>query len=269
MFDSFVTKGRLDEQKRFLTMLLLVVLFVSTSVSASSSINGHSVSHTGVLKVSIHPVFKDAPLQLNTQKYVDIHGDTLIIEVFKTYVGNLTLVDASGEVSGEKNKYHLVDIDKATTQTFFIPKLNEGKYSTLGLLIGVDSLANVSGAMDGDLDPSIGMYWAWNSGYIMAKLEGRSNVCSTLHHTFEFHIGGYIAPYAAYRTVILKPGNEINIVADDTTEVVLTVDAATWLDSKHVVDLSKTNNIVVPGKDACDMAENYASMFAIKQVFNP
>ena len=55
--------------------------------------------------------------------------------------------------------------------------------------IGIDSLTNVSGDLDGDLDPALGMYWAWNSGYINMKLEGKSSSCKSVKKEFQFHIG--------------------------------------------------------------------------------
>jgi len=62
-------------------------------------------------------------------------------------------------------------------------------------LIGTDSITNVSGALDGDLDPIKGMYWAWNSGCINFKLEG-TRVISGKKTPFEYHIGGYNGPQA-------------------------------------------------------------------------
>ena len=37
--------------------------------------------------------------------------------------------------------------------------------------LGVDSLRNVTGVQTGALDPAMDMYWTWNTGYVMAKLE--------------------------------------------------------------------------------------------------
>jgi len=38
------------------------------------------------------------------------------------------------------------------------------------------------------------MFWTWNSGYIMAKLEGTSPVSSQPNNKFEYHIGGFREP---------------------------------------------------------------------------
>ena len=49
-----------------------------------------------------------------------------------------------------------------------------GNYNSLSFLLGVDSMHNVSGAQTGALDPANDMFWTWNSGYVMAKMEGAS-----------------------------------------------------------------------------------------------
>jgi hypothetical protein len=66
------------------------------------------------------------------------------------------------------NKYFLVDFSDTTTTTLkltILPYL----YNRLSFVIGVDSARNVSGAQTGALDPANGMFWTWNTGYIMAK----------------------------------------------------------------------------------------------------
>ena len=57
--------------------------------------------------------------------------------------------------------------------------LPEGDYTELQFLLGVDSLHNVSGAQTDDLDPAKDMFWTWNSGYVMAKMEGNSPAVKT------------------------------------------------------------------------------------------
>lgn len=68
--------------------------------------------------------------------------------------------------------------------------------------LGIDSTMNVSGAMGGALDPSLGMYWTWQSGYINAKLEG-TVWNDGQPETFQYHLGGYSHPFNAYRPLNL------------------------------------------------------------------
>lgn len=45
------------------------------------------------------------------------------------------------------------------------------------------------------------MYWTWQSGYINAKLEGKSNLVNTPTHAFAFHLGGYLNPFQTLQTI--------------------------------------------------------------------
>jgi hypothetical protein len=137
----------------------------------------------------------------------------------------------------------------------------EGVYDQLSFTLGVDSIANTSGANGGDLDPIKGMYWAWNSGYIMAKLEGRSKACKTLHHAYEYHIGGYMPPYNTARQVTLKLRQPITAKKGTTNTVQLSADVSKWFSG---IDLRSVNSIVIPGKEAMQMADRYTTMFSVQ-----
>ncbi len=79
------------------------------------------------------------------------------------------------------------------------------------VLLGVDSLIQVSGAAGGDLDPSHGMYWTWQSGYIHLKVEGVFHAAEGAEIPFNYHIGGFEGKQNTLQTIsidstgILKP----------------------------------------------------------------
>jgi hypothetical protein len=214
----------------------------------------------GSLRIVVESVFDQSPLQLEDKAYVNAHGDSLYIDEFKFYLSNLRFHNHD-RIWGEQESYHLVDASEKGTQTFVIKNIPVGAYYNLTLMIGVDSMANVSGANGGDLDPVKGMYWAWNTGYIMTKLQGRSKACKTLHHAFEFHIGGYLPPYNAARAVQLyTPG--LKIEAGKESVLHLKANAAEWFKNPETVDLAKMNEVNMPCKDAMRVADNYADMLS-------
>lgn len=214
--------------------------------------------HNGRVTIIIDPVFNGSPLQLSDKYYINEHGDTLYIDLFRFYITNLKL--SSGNMFVPDTNGHLVDAEDKETLTFHIDNVPAGKYTSLHFVVGVDSIANTSGANGGDLDPSKGMYWAWNSGYIMAKLEGHSNVCKTFHHGFEFHIGGYMSPYNAARTVQIQLRNSIDIGTGSNPVIHIKANAAAWF--KGNLNLSEFNSVVIPGKEANIIADKYARMFS-------
>ncbi len=211
----------------------------------------------GSLSLRLRLVFDGKPLNLNNALYTDEHGDTLSIDACRFYLSNIVLTNQTQLIYREPYSYHLVDAEDSVSQVIQLDRVPGGSFSELRFLIGVDSLANVSGAMDGALDPIKGMYWAWNTGYINAKLTGRSPSCNTLHHAFEFHIGGYLPPCQTLRTVVLK----IPVIKPNQEQIVsLNVDVGTWFTQ---VDLHKTNSVLLPCTEAMRLADNYQRMFSV------
>ncbi len=215
-------------------------------------------SDSGIITIVIEPMFGDQPLQLSDKSYVDNFGDTLYIDLFRFYMTDLDF-DLRGDTTFVLAGYsQLVDAEDKNTLSFSV-KIPAGTYNSFNFTAGVDSVDNTSGANGGDLDPSMGMYWAWNTGYIMAKLEGHSKVCKTLHHAFEFHIGGYMPPYNAARNIAIALPRAMIVDHDTRNTVRVKADVAAWL----TTSLAKVNSIVIPGKDAAAMADNYAKMYSL------
>lgn len=192
------------------------------------------------------------PLTLNKKLYRDAAGDSLYLDAFKFYVSNVSFKTSKGW-QRIKNSYYLVSAEEPSS---LIRKINTQLPSppdSIRFTIGVDSLTCVSGVMSGDLDPVKAMYWSWNTGYINAKLEGRSPSCKTIHQAFEFHIGGYLRPYNTLQTVSFK--------LKDKNKIMIAADAAQWLNGKERTDLHTLNSIVTTGREAVMMSNNYKEMF--------
>lgn len=211
----------------------------------------------GIKDVSflIKPVFNNEEIILNTKKYLNQNGDTLTIEAFRFYLSNFTVYHKNKKPI-KIQKYILVDAEKERSLQFSLQDLPDGKIDSMSFYIGVDSLMNVSGALDGDLDPTLGMFWAWNTGYINAKLEGKSSSCKTIHNAYEFHVGGYLKPYNSLRKVTLA-------FKDEKFNYTIKADAAKWFSGK--LKLSEVNSIVIPGNEAMMMADKFSHMFSVEQ----
>ncbi len=206
------------------------------------------------ITIQLNLRYKNQPLQLN-QSYVS-KTDTLEVSVMKFYVSSFEIQYKDGSSSSEKNSYHLVDAFDAKSQQIRLPTQVSKEISIIKLNIGVDRTASVSGALAGDLDPSNGMYWAWQSGYINFKLEGTSNRCPTRKNKFQFHLGGYAAPMYAMRTVEL-PFNRTLI----NNEISLIIDVAPFFDA---IDLAQTNTIMIPSEKAMRLSDLTVQLFSIE-----
>ena len=204
--------------------------------------------------LDVRPVFAGKPLAMAPAACV-LGTDTVYIERFRFYLSAVELVFADGLVYREKDSYHLLDASDSASLRIPLADVPSGKVSKIKFYIGVDSVASVSGALSGALDPVKGMYWAWNSGYINAKLEGSCKAPPGHRpYPFEFHIGGYMQPFYAIRTV------ELQLPAPSASTIVLCADAAAWLQQ---VDLHKENSVVIPGAEAMIVADRYSKMFSL------
>lgn len=207
----------------------------------------------------IRPVFGAQPLVLKKQAYQTLHHDSAYIDAFKFYLSDLSISYQAGHQAKPAVNDHLVNAADTGSMYISLEALQAGQISQLSFYVGVDSLANVSGALEGDLDPSKAMYWAWNTGYINAKLEGRSPACKTLHHAFEFHIGGYLRPYNTRRKVTLDLGR-FTVEAGKNNTIIIEADASQWIGQS---DLRQLNSVVTPSPEAMMLADHYATMFRI------
>ena len=188
------------------------------------------------------------------ENYISKNKDTLSFETIKFYISSFEVMYKNKEVFKEKNSYHLIDLDDSETLKFNLPTISKEEIVGIKFNIGVDSLASVSGAMEGDLDATKGMYWAWQSGFINLKIEGKSKSVSARKNKFHLHVGGYLAPNYAMRTVELK-GNKIK-----NNEIFIKVNVAKIFDE---IDLHKTNSVMIPGKEAMEIADISTKMFSI------
>ena len=205
------------------------------------------------IQFDLQPRFKKEALVLNKERYISEKKDTLSITTFKFYISNVVLEYENGTEYKEPKSVHLIDIEELNTLQFQLKKVPDLKIKKIRFNIGIDSLTNVSGNLDGDLDPSLGMYWAWNSGYINMKLEGKSSSCKSVKKDFQFHIGGYSPNQNALQEIVL-------IVPNDENNIHLNMDLSKWLNE---VSLKETNSIMIPGKKAIEMSRFYKNMFTI------
>jgi hypothetical protein len=232
---------------------LILLLLASVLISGQAK--------TGSLTIRLHPVFNDKDLVLSENTYVNANGDSLSVDVFKFYFSHLCLEGSN--IFCEPESYHLIDVENISTLNFTLKKVPFGTYTTLSFAIGVDSLTNTLGVLKDDLDPINGMYWAWNTGYIAAKIEGRSNSCKTLHHSFEYHIGGYLPPFQSFRTNKIQINNLV--IQQEQNYLDLYADLSEWFKTPTLINVSKTNSIVLPNKESSVMADNYIDMIRLKK----
>ena len=225
-----------------ISTLLFIVFFCSTF---------SSFSQPKEVKIKISPNYGNLAVNLTDSVFTPDDSNRLQIETLRFYISGIQLLKGGKVVFEEKDSFHLIDASDLKSTQISIERNQSSLYDELKFDLGIDSLTNVSGAMGGDLDPTKGMYWTWQSGYINFKMEGKSKLCKTRNSEFQFHFGGYHQPNYCLQTLRFKISNK--------SVVNLKVDLERLFQE---IDLAKTNHIMSPSIEAVVLSKLVANSFS-------
>jgi hypothetical protein len=255
-----------------LLALSIASLLVLASCKKDDSHDDHDHNTTtpapteGSLKLKFDNRYGNAALVLNSTNYVN-NNDTFKVSKFNYYVTNIKLTAVDNSVYTETESYHLIKADDVASLTFDLTKIPVKNYKSITFMIGVDSTRNVSGAQTGALDPAQGHFWTWNSGYIMAKLEGTSPQSNDINKKIMFHIGGFKGTNNVLKMVTLNFPTEAVVNGTKTSEVLFKADLQEWF-APNTISFATNSVIHMPGMMANNIAANYANMFSVVSVTN-
>ena len=230
--------------KKCLAGLILIFSFVT-------NIRGQN-SNICLLRVT--PVFSSTHLTLNKQYSLNNQKDSITFEMVKYYISGIQLLLNSEIVWKDTSRFYLLDAENEKSFSIPLKIPTDLIFNEINFLSGIDSTTNVSGAFGGDLDPTNGMYWTWQNGYINGKFEGKSNLCKSKDSSFELHLGGYQFPYNALQSVQLKL----------TSKKIIEV----HLELEHFInniDISEKHHIMSPSNEAVLMSKAFSNSFKIAQ----
>ena len=150
---------------------------------------------------------------LTSEKGLVKTGDSILIagkyfqlEKVRFYISNLKLLNNDLEVYKDVEMARLFDFKNVSE--IKIPLNIEDNFNRVEFTLGIDSTINCSGAYGGDLDPTNGMYWSWQSGYINFKAEAKS---IDQKEQLTYHLGGYKKDELCAQKVVLDVKNSENV----------------------------------------------------------
>ncbi|MES2556990.1 MAG: MbnP family protein [Bacteroidota bacterium] len=202
--------------------------------------------------ISFKPMLEQQPLVLN-QIYT-IKSDTFRIETLRFYISNISFLEEGKTVFTETGSYHLIDAEDSVSYRIAFHSTKKLTYDEIQFNVGIDSTTNVAGVMGGDLDPTKGMYWSWQSGYINFKLEGWNPKSTARKHEFQYHLGGYMAPYSALGLVQIP-------FDKNQSDLEITVQLASFLEQLNIAELPA---IMSPGERAVELSQVLPTIFSAK-----
>ena len=192
--------------------------------------------------------------------YQNQFGETFRVRNFRYYLSHIRLVYEDGKTVSIRIAPHLTNEADSSSKQLHVtaPK---GNLTAIQFLLGIDSATNVSGVQSGDLDPAKGMFWIWNTGYIMAKLEGSSLSSKAPGKQYSYDIGGYKPGENAAREINLPLSSA---ASHQLPTFIITADIGKWFYGKNDIKISEQPMCHSPGKLAMQVAVNYADMFSIR-----
>lgn len=217
---------------------------------------------TGVVKIIFVNTVNGTPLVLNDSSYTNPFNETYKVSKLKYYVSNINVNKKNG-TQKEKDSYHLLNEADTASLNFSFP-LKAGNYKSVDFLLGVDSAKNCSGAQSGALDPMNDMFWTWNSGYVMFKLEGISTASTADLHRIEQHIGGYKGRDKVMREINLPLYiNPIIITENKYQSLTIQMDLDKLWQGINDIKINILPVITTVGEQAKKAADNFPKMFSV------
>lgn len=257
--------------KNLLFILIAIVSFFSCKKNEypkPEPMDSLPADSSGTLTIKIKNVVGSSNLVLGNTKYVNGNNDTFSVSIYKYYISNIKLSTTTNYTYTESDSYYLVDQSKSGSLNLLVKKVPKESYSSISFYVGVDSTHNVSGAQTGFLDPIFNMFWDWNQGYIMAKLEGFSPQSTDPSKRILYHIGGYSGPLTGVKKVTLNFPNLANVSASHTPTLNINADVDKWFTGTTPIYFSVSPSVGDVSVESSNIANNYATMFSVTSVVN-
>jgi hypothetical protein len=234
---------------------LVAIMLITVAMAATSCKKNTYPDPAGSVNIRFNYVFgpNEVPWELNKLYVHSKTGDSLTFNTLKFYVSNIKLKKQDGTWWVHPDSYFLADASVNGGSTLSIGNVPAGTYTSMSYTMGVDSQHNVSGTYTGALSLSNAMFWDWNSGYIMVKVEGKSP--QAVNGGFAFHLGGFSGADNIVTERTADFTTPLTVSASKIPVVKLVANPAKfWHSSPGVGTLTV---IHAPGADAVTMAKNF------------
>ena len=233
------------------------VVFLGIIIALFATSFKPGTSGEGILKINFINTANGKHIVIRDSTYTTPWGEQYVVSKLKYYISNIHLA-GNNELSDEEN-YHLID---ELRKTSFEISAKEGRYDKIRFMLGVDSLRNCSGTQEGALDPMNDMFWTWNTGYVMFKLEGSSPASASVNGRIEHHVGGYRFGNNVATEVELG-FDDIRIKENEMTELNIEMNLDKYWSSANHIKISEDPVCTLPGSLAKKIAANFPDMFSV------
>jgi hypothetical protein len=248
-----------------LIFLLVLCLWMVTLPQIAISQTKKAPKAIGKVNIAFRHLVGQQPLVLDDSSYTNPFGESYSLRKFKYYISNIGFYCGGKMV--RNNNYYLINHSNSNSMLLKL-QLQENRYDSIRFLIGVDSAMNTAGAQSSALDPLNDMYWTWQSGYIMQKLEGNSPQSNVVNNKIEYHLGGYGGVNKAQRWVTFRfdESKHFQVKKGQHSSIIIEVDINKFWQGSKLVKISETPVCSAPGMLTSQLADNFSSMFSLKNI---
>jgi hypothetical protein len=228
-------------KKHFSRFLVSLMVFIGQIIIAQNS---------KVITFHFVPLMNHEPLELGKKYAIDSEKLPVTINLFKCYVSHIVFYNDKELVYDATNEAFLLDCSEKNSLTRTITLPGDINYTELRFYFGLDDQTNDKGISGGDLDPTKGMYWTWQTGYINMKMEGTSLSSGAADHNFQFHLGGFLAPFASFQP--------LTITTENKSELAIAIELADFIKK---INFAETHTLMSPCQQSVLLSKYAASMF--------
>jgi hypothetical protein len=189
------------------TLTVLLVLFLIV-VNSNAQLLDNSITFI--------PTFNNEQLLLGRKYFLPSKQDSVEVTKLKFYISSISFYKKAKRVKTLSQKPFLFDFENEGSKRIDFPNVS---VDSISFLIGIDSITNEMGVQPGSLDPVNNMYWAWQSGYIHFKLEGKYASAKP----FQYHIGGYKFQYNTIQNFGAKVFSKITAIEIDIAKLLSSI----------------------------------------------
>lgn len=246
-------------------MRLVVSIFVMCLLTIPPLMSFKKMEAARSLHIVVQPICGKRPFQFDSS-YVNAAGESFQMTKCLFYLSNFSVTYSDGKKGKMPATYFLIDLSDSSSCRIQLPIENK-KIQSLHFLLGIDSATNVKGVQKGVLDPVRGMFWTWNTGYVMAKMEGISPVSTMPGKKFSYHVGGFTGNQNVVKSIDLNMTGNTDLKKEHS--IILLADLLHWFNGPSPLSIAAKPNCHTPGELAQKIAGNYQSMFSIQKTPAP
>ena len=220
--------------RKILLLGLIMGLMLSYSGCTPDEPDQPTESANTVVNMNFNHFMDNAPVEIDTMKYINTNGDTFSMRTIKYFITRLTF-HRDGKSDVVLGDMHYVEHAIPASESYtFENKIPSGVYTGISFTYGFINADNISNRFSAP--PEYQMFWPENmgGGYHYQKLEGQY-LDNGIRKFFNFHSGGLDKTDYSINMVLPNSGFE---VVNNEVSIELDMEIKNWFNSPVVWDFA-------------------------------